>query len=114
MCKCSKAYMTPNGMPQQLLIDNHDNKCKCAKDMYISLFADSASRLYRQQHSVFLGMSAPCRTIREAATHQGVVVLNLLHGRLSRQGKLDDLKVVQLLRRGSTAATNKRFSMLQS
>lgn len=37
-------------------------------------------------------------------THQCVVVLNLLHGRLSCQGKLDDLKVVQLLGSGSTAA----------
>ena len=54
------------------------------------------------------------RLVKHAATHQGVVVLNLLHGRLSRQGELDDLEVVQLLRRRSTAALNAYFSQMQS
>ena len=49
------------------------------------------------QHS----MSGACQhhagtlyTVRTVITHQGVVVLDLLHGRLGRQGKLDDLEVV--------------------
>ena len=36
-------------------------------------------------------------------THQGVVVLNLLHRRLRGQRKLDDLETVKLLRRRRTA-----------
>ena len=62
-------------------------------------------------------MSAPCRQSlynHQTASHQGVVVLNLLHGRFSRQGKLDDLEVIQLLRRGSTAAMNVGFTMMQA
>lgn len=40
---------------------------------------------------------------QQSVAYQGVVVLNLLHCRLSRQWKLDNLEVVQLLRGRSTA-----------
>ena len=36
-------------------------------------------------------------------THQGVIVLNLLHGRLSGQGELDGLEGIKLLRGRCTA-----------
>ena len=42
--------------------------------------------------------------------YQGVVVLNLLHCRLSCQGELDDLEVVQLLRGRSTARNKQKSS----
>lgn len=52
-----------------------------------------------------------CSCAQHANPHQGVVVLNLLHGRLSGQGELDNLEMVQLLCRGSTAAA--RMQLMQ-
>ncbi len=48
-------------------------------------------------------LGAPSMQTAVSLAYQGVVVLNLLHCRLSCQGKLDDLKMVQLLRGRSTA-----------
>ena len=48
-------------------------------------------------------LTAACNNM-QCVAHQSVVVLNLLHGRFSGQGELDDLEVVQLLCGGCTAA----------
>ena len=48
-------------------------------------------------------MGAPSMQTAVNLAYQGVVVLNLLHCRLSCQRELDDLEMVQLLRGRSTA-----------
>ena len=51
-----------------------------------------------------LRIGAPCMQAAVSLAYQGVIVLNLLHCRLSCQGELDDLEVVQLLRGRSTVS----------
>ncbi len=55
-------------------------------------------------------MGAPSMQAAVSLTYQGVVVLNLLHSRLSCQGELDDLEMVQLLRGRSTARDKQKSS----